>query len=202
MLKAMTKQNIISFAALCASLFFTSPAHADRVVKFYGSGDNAEIYGLYKTAPTASTCKITINNQSGQTEKYKLTVTAITSQLTAGVVQSYNSVTPNPTTDSVGGNIAAAINTSFVTINDGLSHNYVFTYNALPATTVTSQHVECNGTITIQDAAAGSPGSLGFSGIINTFTEEQTSSGLSTTNAKATGSSPMPGFVPLNTNQN
>jgi len=171
-------------------------AHAARIIKFYGSGDNTALYGEYYSSPNPSTCKITLNNQSGVDQTYTITLATSTAATGTGS----GSITQDSNPDGL--TLTGSPLTYTTTLSTATSHNYTFTYPDFPAYTAGTQHVECNGSISIEDTVAGSPGSLGFNGLINTFSEELQYTDTVTAGTKKSGSRPMPGFVPLSTSQN
>lgn len=182
-------KKILSVLFFCGLLFSINGRAATRTIRFFGAGDNSAPYGRYAASPSASTCKLSIVNQSGVDQQYTLNLDTTNSKAinTGNGAISLTSTTP-----------ASLANATTYTLTNGQSHHYTWTYPVFPPHVIGTQHIECLGTITLLDVT--NPGSIGFSGILNTYTEELQYSNM-TTQSIPYGSAPLPSFIPLTTTQ-
>ena len=171
-------------------IFFIVNAQAARIITFYASGDNTALYGRYHSSPNQAFCQITINNQSGVDQTYTITIDSSTAATGTGAGAITQSSNPNGLT------LTGTPLTYSTTISTDTSHNYTFTYPSFPASTIGTQHVECNGSLSIDDVT--NAGSLGFAGFIRTYNEYRRLTDVE----HDQGGNAMPGFVPLGTKQN
>ncbi len=170
------------------SLLIAEPCYASRVITFFGSADNEANYGLMKNSPPPANCSLTINNQSGNNQNYTILISSIAATGLSGGIYTLTTVPPGLVVGSA------------QTIADGSSHNYTFSFPAIPGLTMGKQHIDCNGKISIQDT--GAPGSLGFYGFIRTISEEKSTEGTSAASATTLGSAPALHTTPLASSQN
>ncbi len=135
-------------------------AHAvTRNVTFTQVGRNVTRNGLEATAK--SSCRITVSNQSGQSQTiaFAHNVKSLSTTIPAlnNVNATYTATTPAS---------PATVHTLAPTV----SITYTFDYATYPTATAGSQELVCSGTLTANDSGA-SPGFLIASGVLVTFIE-------------------------------
>ncbi|MGZ6468436.1 MAG: hypothetical protein ACXWQJ_14145 [Bdellovibrionota bacterium] len=196
----MQNSNISFLSLLFLTAFSVSAQAATRTAYFDQSGVNSSITG-FSQANTAR-CRISISNPSSADQIFTLIVYA-TSTNAPTANGSLAGTAPTGWVGSPSGNFANPGTLTGITVQkNGGMVTYDFTYPALTTGANQTQYVFCRGSISVQDAASGTPGFLVASGVLVTFSESsvQQTTGM-TTATTAFGGTAIFSQIPVSINR-